>query len=448
MSRIAKITFPELIQGVNVNSSTNINILDLSGFANLQYLTGTSTINEIRGLENNTKLINFTVTGSSCHTSIRDINIPNKPNLKFFEYENNQVTGTIGNINIPGLIRFRVFGNQISGALPILSTNTGLQYFQIQDNNLTGPITSNYLANNNELLLFQVYNNKISGQIPNISNLKKLAYFQANNNNLNGIIDENFASNNSNLIYLQARSNELLGKLPKITGMENLKYFQFEENQLTGILDNYYFSNNRNLYFFNITGNRLSGSIPNLNQATGLNLYGVANNSFTGFQGLPLSGWIFSGSNLNNISPAVSPYGYYFPGYVKTGAGVAQPEFFENPVASSTTGALFYGNISIGLASSYNGYFVGSIPTGEMSRRNAPLPEEGAVNFILQGQNNIFKTGALDGILFSLSGSARAYNITNSYVDLTGINTEKPGVLGKRARLYLLTRGWSVFVNT
>jgi len=160
----------------------------------------------------------FGVTCSGGHVS--------KVNL-----QNNQLVGTIPNLNLPALTQLYLHTNQLSGTIP----------------NFNMP----------NMTILALYTNQLSGNIPNF-NMPNMTSLALSDNQLTGTIP-NF--NMPNMTNLGLGTNQLSGTIPNFN-MPNLTRLYLPSNQLSGVIPNFNMPNLTNL---TLNINQLSGTIPNLN---------------------------------------------------------------------------------------------------------------------------------------------------------------------------------------
>ena len=105
------------------------------------------------------------------------------PDLSFFTNLGRSLTHTLS-----------LHGNKLSGPLPDLSSFTGITVIDLAENDFTGTIgdlggSSGDLSNFGRLDVLDVSGNRLTGQIPASSKLpQKLQYFQLNDNSLSGSV--------------------------------------------------------------------------------------------------------------------------------------------------------------------------------------------------------------------------------------------------------------------
>jgi len=169
------------------------------------------------------------------------------------------------------VIRLELENNNLSGTLPNINIPT-LEVLDLQDNALTGSIPSFNLPNLREL---QLLYNQLSGNIPNF-NLPSLTSMSLHSNNLMGTIP-NFGSM-PQLQYLYLSNNQLSGAIPALSSLTNLRHLGLSNNLLQGPLPNFNLSQ---LSYLFINENNLTGNIPNFNLPA-LQFLNLSDNQLTG----------------------------------------------------------------------------------------------------------------------------------------------------------------------
>ena len=162
-------------------------------------------INTWYGVELNA---NGCVTGIRMENNNLDGTLPNldMPNLMSLNLRGSKLHGTLPNLNCPNLIGFYLTNSQITGSIPNFNF-PNLQVLMLYANQLTGPIPNFNFPNLTALL---IDGNQLSGTIPNF-NFPKMKHLALAYNQLSGSIpDFNFPDINQ--LYLD--SNRLSGCIP------------------------------------------------------------------------------------------------------------------------------------------------------------------------------------------------------------------------------------------
>jgi GEVED domain/CARDB/Secretion system C-terminal sorting domain len=191
------------------------------------------------------------------------------------ELANNNLTGTVPNLNLPKLSLLFLNNNQLSGAISPFNL-PDLDALALSNNFLTGSIPTMNLPNLKGLYLS---NNQLTGSIPNF-NCPKMVFIEITNNPLTGAIP-NFNMPDLNGIIITF--TQVTGPLPNFN-LPKLTLLHLNNNQITGsipnlslpLLQNVFLQNNRftgNIPTFNLPkanpllldNNQLTGSIPDFN---------------------------------------------------------------------------------------------------------------------------------------------------------------------------------------
>ncbi|KAK3435841.1 hypothetical protein EUGRSUZ_C00264 [Eucalyptus grandis] len=210
---------------------------------------------------------------------------------------------------------FLTFGeNKFVGTIPIsifnISTMTILeQVISMGGNHLTGPIPES-ISNASNLMEIQVQDNNLIGKVPSFSKIRGLNWFNIDKNNLGGEqstdLDFLYSLTNStkleNLLLLHLSTNDLSGNIPpKIMGLSSLSiYLDLSQNSLTGSLPKEV-GNLRNLGELSLNENKLSQQIPsNIGSCTSIERLYVHDNFFEGH--LPSTMSSMRGLQVLNVS--------------------------------------------------------------------------------------------------------------------------------------------------
>ena len=220
----------------------------------------------------------ITLTASGCDVStisldnnnlagtLPNLNLPNLTLLYLYE---NKLTGGIPNFSMPNLKTLYLMTNQLTGSIPNFNM-PNLEYLYLNHNLLTSSIPNFNLP---KLKTLGLYNNQLSGSIPNF-NLPNLTGLYLYNNQLTGSIP-NFSLPNLDKLYLYR--NQLTGSIPNFN-LPNMTGLDLGINQLTGLIPNF---NLPNIQYLSLSTNQLSGSVPNFNLPNLRELY-LSGNQLTG----------------------------------------------------------------------------------------------------------------------------------------------------------------------
>jgi Leucine-rich repeat (LRR) protein len=177
----------------------------------------------------------------------------------------------------------RLYGNQLSGAIPVeLGNLSNLSELDLDGNQLTGSIPAG-IGNLSSLVFLYLGNNLLTGSIPpEIGNLSNLRSLGLEGNQLNGSIPAELG-NLAKLEFLYSWNNSLTGPVPpELANASSLIVFYFDNNQLSGSIPAELgtLSNLQDMSFFN---NQMSGTIPpELGDLAFLNYLDLDSNQFSG----------------------------------------------------------------------------------------------------------------------------------------------------------------------
>ncbi|AQL02352.1 Putative leucine-rich repeat receptor-like protein kinase family protein [Zea mays] len=204
--------------------------------------------------------------------------------LWYFDIRGNNLTGTIpeGIGNCTSFEILDISYNQISGEIPYNIGYLQVATLSLQGNRLIGKIPE-VIGLMQALAVLDLSENELVGPIPPIlGNLSYTGKLYLHGNKLTGHIPPELG-NMSKLSYLQLNDNELVGTIPAELGkLTELFELNLANNNLEGHIPAN-ISSCSALNKFNVYGNRLNGSIPagfqKLESLTYLNL---SSNSFKG----------------------------------------------------------------------------------------------------------------------------------------------------------------------
>ena len=211
--------------------------------------------------------------------------------------EHNNLQGTLPtNLkDLTALEYFNVGQNRLSGPIPSLSGMTALKGFDVKVNQLTGPLPS--LSDLTALLLFAAPANQLTGPIPSLSGLTALEVFDVASNQLTGPIPS--LTGLTALLQFSVADNRLTGSIPSLANLTALEYFNVGHNQLSGSIPS--LAGLTALEQFNVGLNRLTGPIPSLDGLTALKQFLVDDNQLSGpipsLDGLTALTWFFADNN-------------------------------------------------------------------------------------------------------------------------------------------------------
>lgn len=219
--------------------------------------------------------------------------------LTYFSVSSNQITGAIPNLSAsPSLATFLCLSNQMTGTIPNLSANTALTNFQFPNNWIQGSVPS--LTANTLLQTFNCNSNLLSGPLPSLSTNTALVNFYCHFNQLTGSIPD--LTNNTLLQIFYCYSNQLTGSIPSLTTNTALVGFNCGVNQLTGSIPS--LTTNTALTSFQCYTNQLTGSIPSFTANTSLITFHCYSNQLTDFAGGSVSATFGDFQAHNNLLSA------------------------------------------------------------------------------------------------------------------------------------------------
>jgi subtilase family serine protease len=274
-----------------VESNENNNVAVSSGL-----ITVTSVVNNSCRFQDSLQLVRlYNATGGANWTRKWNLNTPIdtwigvsiNPDgcVRAVVLPNNNLVGTLPNLNLPNVTYLGLDQNKISGALPNLILPNLTQLF-LNENQLSGAIPNFNLPNVTDIYL---RDNQLSGTIPNF-NLPKLAGLFLEINQLSGAIP-NF-NLLPNLKILVLYTNQLSGAIPNFN-IPSLVTLALDSNRLTGTIPNF---NLPNLVNLSLVNNQLTGSIPSFNFPNLAYLH-VEKNQLSGC--IPLALKAFCGKNVD-----------------------------------------------------------------------------------------------------------------------------------------------------
>lgn len=215
------------------------------------------------------------------------------------ELSNNNLQGSITDLDLPYLQTLDLSGNNILSNLPPFSKLTSLKTLRISGNRFRGSLPS--LANSVELEELDAHDNQFDGPIPDYSKMKDLRILNLSNNSLSGNIG--VITHWTSLTHLYLNNNQFQGSIPPVLDMADLVDIDLSRNRLTGnlpSLDDHTklkrvnFSDNTlsgsfvwpknvpELETLELSDNLLSDTIPNTGPVGKLKRFFASNNQFTG----------------------------------------------------------------------------------------------------------------------------------------------------------------------
>ena len=228
-------------------------------------------------------------------------------NIGELDLSNNNLSGTLPNLNLPQLQSLTLSGNNLSGQVPDFSGLPQLRYLDLSYNNFSGIIPNFALP---QLLALSLDGNSLT-TLPNFSNLPFLRTLSVEGNQLGaGTFALPSLSGCPLLQSLLLSGNGLSGNVPDF-GLPALNVLRMSDNQLSGTLPT--FGGTPNVQILELTNNQLTGTIPDfdLGQLTVLSLdYNSLSGSLPSFSNMPnLTTLLLSGNDLSGIVPDFTGFG-------------------------------------------------------------------------------------------------------------------------------------------
>ncbi len=220
--------------------------------------------NQLEALYDSTGGDNWTdktnwLTSGDMSTWFGVILTPEKCFVSQLNLDNNNLVGTIPNLNLPNMVILNLSNNKLTGAIPTFNNSTNLIQLFLSNNQLTGSVPNFNFPN---FSILKLDGNKLTGAIPNFSGV--------------------------NLTTIDLGSNQLTGTIPNFN-LPKLTYLSLYNNKLTGSIPTF---NLPALVTLGVGSNQLSGDIPNFNSLSGI--LELSNNKFI-FGDMVGKSWLSSG---------------------------------------------------------------------------------------------------------------------------------------------------------
>ena len=164
--------------------------------------------------------------------------------------------------NLDQMVNLQLWGNQLSGTIPDLSSLTNLQDLSFSNNHMSGSIPD--LSGLTNLQKLYLQGNQLSGTIPDLSSLTSLTHLYLNYNQLSGALPNSLGDLTS-LQELVLSSNQLDGTIPDLSSLTSLWELSLDFNQLDGTIPTS-LNSLTSLRQLTLNNNQLSGTIPDPEQ--------------------------------------------------------------------------------------------------------------------------------------------------------------------------------------
>jgi serine/threonine protein kinase len=184
--------------------------------------------------------------------------------MEFFSIQENMISGTIPG-GIGNLVNLKALGmdnNILSGTIPSsLGKLKNLNILYLSTNTLSGPIPV-ALGNLTQLSQLFLSDNDISGPIPSILKNCSLQVLDLSHNNLSGSIPKELFFISTLSISMNLENNSLSGALPSEVGnLKNVNEIDFSNNMISNEIPRS-ISECQSLVNLNLSRNILQGTIP------------------------------------------------------------------------------------------------------------------------------------------------------------------------------------------
>jgi Leucine-rich repeat (LRR) protein len=229
--------------GVTLNAQGCVSCIDLDGTADCGFLgtTGNNLVGILpQSMDSLQNLKSIYIQNNKLTGSIPDFNLPN---LTFLALVKNGLSGTLPNFSkMPELLDLHIQEAAITGSIPDFNNLPKLQWLEINDSKLS---TMPNFSNLPNLFQIDLQFNQLSGVLPSLNNCQKLSSLYLDYNKFTGPI---FNFNLPNLQVLGLSNNQLNGNISNLV-LPNLRQLYLESNQLTGTIPNFNMPNLNNLHF-------------------------------------------------------------------------------------------------------------------------------------------------------------------------------------------------------
>eukprot|EP00211_Chloroparvula_japonica_P000284 CAMPEP_0119119498 /NCGR_PEP_ID=MMETSP1310-20130426/966_1 /TAXON_ID=464262 /ORGANISM="Genus nov. species nov., Strain RCC2339" /LENGTH=1195 /DNA_ID=CAMNT_0007108939 /DNA_START=21 /DNA_END=3608 /DNA_ORIENTATION=- len=253
------------------------------------------------------------------------------PKLDIFYFNDNLVEGTIPKSfsSMTRLSWLYLDSNELSGTLPLLGLRW-LEYFDASDNNLEGDFCD-FLGEMPLIYNFKLQQNNLSGTLcaDVIADCNDLGAFQIGNNKLYGTVADSVFDAPS-LFNLDLSHNFFEGRLPQTSrGSLTLLYLLLNDNEFTGTIPGEY-SYFAALEYLELQNNFLSGEIERLPSFLHLRYLDISWNNFTG----PMPNTFFFLAGLNSFKAAGNAFSGELPSSLSECAFLDHLDVRDNRLSS------------------------------------------------------------------------------------------------------------------
>uniref|UniRef100_A0A7N0U380 non-specific serine/threonine protein kinase n=1 Tax=Kalanchoe fedtschenkoi TaxID=63787 RepID=A0A7N0U380_KALFE len=197
----------------------------------------------------------------------------NMSSLGKLEIAINHFSGTLAQdmgVSFPKASALDFSYNNFTGAIPSSISNiSGLIYFQVYTNSMTGRVPDN-LGRLKHLRILQLARNHFGNSeesndlsfFGSLTNCTKLEYLILNDNRFGGSLPDSIVNFSSSLYFLSLYNNYITGRIPEAIGeLSGLSVIRFKGNLLTGVIPNS-LGKLGNISKLDLSGNNLDGGIP------------------------------------------------------------------------------------------------------------------------------------------------------------------------------------------
>ncbi|KAJ4799351.1 hypothetical protein LUZ62_050597 [Rhynchospora pubera] len=185
--------------------------------------------------------------------------------------------------SLTGLTRLEVMGNQINGALPVISSLSNLQYLLLHSNNFTS-IPQSFFAGLNSLLSVSIGDNPLSWSLgEDLKSASKLVNFTASDCGMQGPIPDFFGTSFPSLELLELSYNNLTGGIPQSFAGSTVKFLHLNSQKggkLTGGID--VIANMTSLQQLWLHSNSFTDPLPDFSELVNLEDLALRDNQLTG----------------------------------------------------------------------------------------------------------------------------------------------------------------------